>query len=221
MSNYILKYGRDDRVKYISHLDFMRCFHRTVRRTDLQFIFSQGFNPHPVMTIAQPLSVGVTSESEFMKVGFEDGYKPREIVEILNQAFPPGFKVYSCFKLNAKEIDITQIDKALYVVEIEHEGKADIDAFMANKELIVPKKTKSGIKDSDIRPHIFEMKEVSDINGVLTLEMIISVGSSYNLKPETVAEAMEKYCDGFKKGFMTIHRKEMYGGNVERLINIV
>lgn len=40
------------------------------------------------MTIAQPLSVGVTSECEYMKVGFEDGYKPREIVEILNKAFP-------------------------------------------------------------------------------------------------------------------------------------
>lgn len=221
MSNYILKYGRDDRVKYISHLDFMRCFHRTVRRTDLRFIFSQGFNPHPVMTIAQPMSVGVTSECEFMKVGFEDDYKPREIVEILNKAFPPGFKAYSCFKLNAKEIDVAKIDKALYVVEMEHEGKADINKFLENKELIVPKKTKSGIKDSDIRPHIFEMKEISDVGGILTLEMLISVGSAYNLKPETVADAMDSYCEGFKHGFMNIHRKAMYGGNVERLKNIV
>lgn len=220
MSNYILKYGRDERVKYISHLDFIRCFHRTVRRTELQFIFSQGFNPHPVMTIAQPLSVGVTSESEFMKVGFEDGCKPREIVDILNRAFPPGFKAYSCFKLTAKEIDINKIDKALYIVEAEREGKADIDAFMTHKELIVPKKTKSAVRDSDIRPHIFELKELSDENGILTLEMLISVGSEYNLKPLTVLDAMEKYCDGFKHGFMNIHRKAMYGGNAERLKNI-
>lgn len=220
MSNYILKYGRDDRVKYISHLDFMRCFHRTVRRTDLQFIFSQGFNPHPVMTIAQPLSVGVTSESEFMKVGFEDAYKPGEIVKILNNAFPPGFKAYSCFKLTAKEIDITKIDKALYVVEMEHEGELDINSFLENKELIVPKKTKSGIKDSDIRPHIFDIKKICDTNGILTIEMLLSVGSNYNLKPETAADAMDKYCPGFKHGFMNIHRKSMYGGNVERLKNI-
>jgi radical SAM-linked protein len=166
------------------------------------------------------MSVGVTSESEFMKVGFEDGYKPREIVDILNKAFPPGFKAYSCFKLTAKEIDITKIDKALYVVEMEHEGDIDIDAFMANKELIVPKKTKSGIKDSDIRPHIFEINKISDDNGVITLEMLISVGSAYNLKPETVADAMDKYCEGFNHGFMNIHRKAMYGGNVERLKNI-
>ena len=221
MSRYIIKYGRDDRVKYISHLDFMRCFHRTIRRSRLQFLFSQGFNPHPIMTIAQPLSVGVTSESEFMNVGFEDGFKPREIVAILNDAFPPGFKAYSCFKLNAKEIDVAKIDKALYIVEAEHEGKADIEAFMANKELIVPKKTKRGISDSDIRPHIFELRELSDNDGVITLEMLISVGSAYNLKPETVLDAMDKYCEGFSHGFMSIHRKAMYGGGVEKLKNIV
>ena len=64
MAKYILKYGRDDRVKFISHLDFVRCFHRAVRRSSLNFEFSQGFNPHPVMTIAQPLPVAVTSKCE-------------------------------------------------------------------------------------------------------------------------------------------------------------
>lgn len=221
MANYILKYGRDERVKYISHLDFLRCFHRTVRRTNLQFVFSQGFNPHPVMTIAQPLSVGVTSECEYMKVGFEDGFKPREIVEILNDAFPPGFKAYSAFKLSAKEIDVAKINRARYIVEVEHEGVADIEAFMANPQLLVMKKSKSGVKESDIRPHIFELAAVSDVDGVLTLDMLISIGSDYNLKPESVVEAMGIYCDGFKPGFISVHRKEMFGGGVEKLKNIV
>ena len=217
MGNYILKYGRDDRVKYISHLDFMRCFHRTVRRTDLQFIFSQGFNPHPVMTIAQPLSVGVTSECEYMKVGFEDGYKPREIVEILNKAFPPGFKAYSAYKLTAKEIDITKIDKARYIVEAEHEGSVDIDSFMANEKLIVMKKSKSGVKESDIRPYIYRIEKISEDNGILVLKMCISVGSVYNLKPQSVIDAMEKYCDNFKGGFMNVHRNSMTIGDKEIL----
>ena len=79
MSNYVIKYGRDDRVKYISHLDFMRCFHRAVRRSELNFAFSQGFNPHPIMTVAQPLSVGVTSECEYMKVGFDGEYSENDM----------------------------------------------------------------------------------------------------------------------------------------------
>ena len=90
MSNYVLKYSRDERVKYISHLDFIRTFHRTVRRAGLLMSFSQGFNPHPVMTIAMPLSVGVTSDSEYIKIGFQEDYSEQEIMEKLNVSLPVG-----------------------------------------------------------------------------------------------------------------------------------
>ena len=65
MSNYVLKYSRGEEVKYISHLDFVRMFHRAVRRAGLPMSYSHGFNPHPVMTVAMPLSVGVTSDVQY------------------------------------------------------------------------------------------------------------------------------------------------------------
>lgn len=209
MAKYILKYGRDDRVKFISHLDFVRCFHRAVRRSALNFEFSQGFNPHPVMTIAQPMPVGVTSECEYMKVGFVTELDADAIVDELNRSMPPGFTFYAAYKLTAKEIDLTKISKAEYIVEIECERPGDINALMAHPELIVPKKTKSGVKDSDIRPHIFEVEDMGFESGIQTVRMIISCGSQYNLKPQTVVEAMAKYCDGFTFTFTAAHRRRM------------
>lgn len=214
MSKYIVKYGRDDRVKFISHLDFVRCFHRAVRRSDLNFEFSQGYNPHPVMTIAQPLPVGVTSECEYMKVGLVTELDEDGILKELNGSMPPGFKIYGVHKLAAKEIDLTKIDKAEYIVEIECNREADTDTLMNEKELIVPKKTKSGIKDSDIRPHIFEAEMLGFADGIQTIRIVVSCGSVYNLKPETVVSAMEKYCDDYKVSFVAAHRKRMLiGGN--------
>lgn len=217
MSNYILKYSRDDRVKYISHLDFMRLFHRTIRRTGMNFVFSQGFNPHPIMTVAQPLSVGVTSGCEYMKVGFDGEYSEKEIVDTINGAFPPGYKILAAKKVEGKEIDLTKLDRAVYTIELEYEGNADIDALLANDELVVMKKTKSGVKESDIRPYIYSIEKIGDENGVLTLKMCIAVGSVYNLKPQSVIDAMEKYLDNFKAGFMNVHRNSMTYGNVEFL----
>lgn len=217
MSNYILKYSRDDRVKYISHLDFMRLFHRAVRRSNLPFMFSQGFNPHPIMTVAQPLSVGVTSDGEYMKVGFDGEFGEGEIVNRLNSAMPPGYKILAAKRVEGKEIDITKLDHAVYTVEIECEGKVDIDEFLANKELKVMKKSKSGIKESDIRPYIYELRLVKDEDGIQTYEMCLSVGSVYNLKPDSVVDAMEKYCDGFKAEFFSVHRNKMMQGNKELL----
>lgn len=217
MSNYILKYSRDDRVKYISHLDFVRMFHRTIRRTDINFVFSQGFNPHPVMTVAQPLSVGVTSDCEYMKVGFDGEYSENELLEKINNAFPPGYKILAAKKVSGKEIDLTKLDRAVYTVELEYEGNVDIDGFLSNKELVVMKKTKSGEKESDIRPYIYELEKISENNGILVLKMCIAVGSSYNLKPQSVIDAMEKYMDNFKSGFMNVHRNKMLRGDIEYL----
>ena len=209
MSKFILKYGRDDRVKFISHLDFVRCFHRAVRRSKLNFEFSQGFNPHPVMTIAQPLPVGVTSECEYIKVGLITSLNNEQVTAELNRAMPPGFTFYKAHRLKAKEIDLTKIDLAEYIVEIECNMPGDIEYLLNQTELIVPKKTKKGISDSDIRPHIFEAEPIGFENGIQTVRMLLSCGSQYNLRPETVVSAMEKYCDGFKSTFVAVHRKRM------------
>ncbi len=209
MAKYIVKYGRDDRVKFISHLDFVRCFHRAVRRSELNFEFSQGFNPHPVMTIAQPLPVCVTSESEYMKVGFVTDMSDSEICDELNRSMPPGFTVYGVKRVEGKEIDLTKINMAEYITEIECETPCDIEKLLNEKELVVPKKTKSGIKDSDIRPHIFEIEKLDFSDGIMTVRMIVSCGSDYNLKPQTVVDAAEKYIEGFMPTFSISHRKRM------------
>ncbi len=209
MAKYILKYGRDDRVKFISHLDFVRCFHRAVRRSALNFEFSQGFNPHPVMTIAQPLPVCVTSESEYMKVGLVTDLNESEIKDELNKSMPPGFAVYGVKEVVAKEIDLTKINRAEYITEIECNLPCDVAELLKQKELIVPKKTKSGIKDSDIRPHIFELEAIDFSDNIMTIRMVVSCGNEYNLKPETVVSAMEKYIDGFTPSFCASHRKRM------------
>ena len=209
MAKYILKYGRDSRVKFISHLDFVRCFHRAVRRSSLNFEFSQGFNPHPVMTIAQPLPVCVTSESEYMKVGFVTDLSEDGIRAELESVMPPGFFVYGVKKLQAKEIDLTKINMAEYITEVECSSPCDAHKLLEFSELIVPKKTKSGVKDSDIRPHIFSLEVLGFKDSVMTIKMRVSCGSEYNLKPETVVLAMEKYLDGFSYDFIMSHRKTM------------
>ena len=217
MSDYIIKYGRDDRVKYISHLDFVRLFHRAVRRAGLPFIFSQGFNPHPVMTVAQPLSVGVTSDCEYMRVGLDLDCDGDYVKAKINGALPPGYRIIAAKKVKGKEFDLSKLDRAEYITETECNKDVDVDAFLAHKELIVPKKSKSGTKDSDIRPYIYEIENLGFCDGVLTLKMLLSVGNTYNLKPQSVKDAMEKYIDGFFTGFMTVHRISMRAGEVEFL----
>lgn len=216
MSNYVLKYARDERVKYISHLDFIRTFHRTVRRAGLAMSFSQGFNPHPVMTVAMPLSVGVTSSCEYMKIGFDEDYSEAEIVERLNAAFPSGFKVLAAVKTEGKQHDFAKLDRAVYKVEVECNGDAfDEKRFLQNEELLVMKKSKSGTKEADIRPYIYDFAVEERSADKLVLTMCLAAGNSYNLKVDSVIDAMEKYTEGLSVEFFCVHREKMLAGESE------
>lgn len=218
MSNYVLKYQRGEEVKYISHLDFMRFMQRVIRRSELLMEFSKGFNPHPIMTVAMPLSVGVTSSGEYMKVGFRDGYTEEEILNALNKAMPRGFKILLVKKDEDKKYDFKKLDRAEYIVKIETDIEPDIDAFLENKELLVMKKSKSGIKEADIRPYIYKIEKISFNDGCLILKMCVAAGNIYNLKPETVIDAMKKYIDGFSTDFFLIHREKILAGEKELMI---
>lgn len=218
LSNYILKYARDERVKYISHLDFIRTFNRTVRRAGLEMSFSQGYNPHPIMTVAMPLSVGVTSDCEYMKIGFDGNYTEDEIKNRLNAAFPKGFEIIEVCKTEGKQHDFAKLDRAVYTVEIEGGCKAfDAEKFMKNPEMKIMKKSKSGVKESDIRPYIYSFDVLEQTDDKMKLQMCIAAGNSYNLKVDSVIEAMEKYSDGFKAEFFCIHRNNILSGENELL----
>ena len=219
MSNYVIKYSKDVQVRYISHLDFMRTFYRAARRSGLMMAYSSGFNPHPLMTVAMPLSVGVTSQTEYMKIGFSEDYGEEEIKERLNSAFPDGLFVIAVKKLDGKETEFAKINKVIYETEIECNDSSlfSADKFLENKTLLVMKKTKSGEKESDIRPYIYEFEAETQDKNRMKLRMCIAAGNDYNLKVETVLAAMEKYTKGFEVTFSCSHRVSILANDKEIL----
>ena len=56
----IYRFGKLGRLRYISHLDLQRFMMRALRRTDLPVSYSQGFNPHPQMSFASALALGMS-----------------------------------------------------------------------------------------------------------------------------------------------------------------
>ena len=200
-NNYYLRYERDHRVKYVSHLDFVRMFGRALRRAHLPIAFSEGFNPHPLLTFALPLSVGYTSECEILEIALTESVPSEEIVGRLNNVLPEGVKIISAHvgKSNMKKLDI-----ALYEVYPQKTPAGILD-FLLKNEILIEKKTKSGIKETDIRPDIKDIKVSLE-----KIEMILSAGSRANLKPEVVIAAMNKYIDGYQSGNCHYHRKQIF-----------
>ncbi len=220
MSNYVIKYSRGERVKYISHLDFVRMFHRAVRRAGIDFVFSSGFNPHPIMTVALPLSVGVTADGELMRVGFDSEFSQEQIVTLLNDSLPDGYKIVKLIKCDGKTPDFNSIEKAEYIIDAECTGadKLSCEDFLKNTQIVVPKRTKSGEKDTDIREMIYSVEKIAPQNGDMALKVCIAAGNSQNLKPETLVAAINKYCPDTQIGFFSVHRNALLDKDGKELI---
>ena len=205
LSNCYFIYEKTQSAKYVSHLDFVRMFGRALRRAHIPIAYSEGFNPHPILGFALPLSVGYTSECEILELTLSEDISPSEIMDRLNSVLPQGVRITAAFSGKSR---MKELSYALYDVYPENTVQS-IEEFLSMDKILIDKKTKSGIKETDIRPDIKDIK----INGK-KIEMLLSAGSRANLKPEVVINAMNKYIKSFDCGECDYHRKEIYANDM-------
>lgn len=207
-----VKFIKDETVKYLGHLDILRTFGRAIRRSGVPIIYSQGFNPHPSMSFALPLSVGVTSEGEYVDMDIEGEMSPKELVDTLNNGLPNGLKSVSAEEVDVRSNAMADVRWAKYRVRVEGKGLNDInkkvEELLNIKEVIVLKETKSGTKEADIRTDIRELSVLSARDKTAELTMGLSAGSVSNLKPEFVIEGLKKYCEVIVDD-IEVHRVEL------------
>lgn len=175
-----LQYKKGDALKYIAHLDTLRAFIRALRRSRLPIAYSQGFNPHPIISFLMPLSLGFTSNCEMVDIGFAEEISYEEAAERLDQALPPGFTVTGAAAPVHKPAEITEAEYSV-TFHSPLPSQEEVDAFFGQSSLVVPKKSKRGMKEVDIMPMIHR---ASYQDGVLTLRL--AAGNTENLNPELV-----------------------------------
>ena len=97
MRSVRVEFRKFGRAKYISHLDLNRFMIKVIRRSKIPVWYSEGFNPHPYITFAQPLSLGFESDYDLMDIRLDDDSFTNEAVyNALNVLMPEGIEVVAC-----------------------------------------------------------------------------------------------------------------------------
>ena len=126
---YVIKFTKGADIKFIGHLDLMRTIQRIIRRSGLPAEYSKGFNPHMALSIAQPLSVGVYSDGEYLDLVLTEAVGVGEVLEKLNESAPPTIKFLHATSVeiveNVKRLPQTMalLDGARYIIKIKLNGK--------------------------------------------------------------------------------------------------
>lgn len=174
-------------MKFIGHLDILRLFERVFKRSGLPVAHSQGFNPRPQIIFGQPMPLGLTSEGEFADVELIGRHDPREFVKIMNDALPPGIRVLDAKeKINPSNL-MGQISAARYRVCFKAPEDLNLHKLMeevlAADTIPVMKKGKSGEKEKNIRPFIYELTGSSNASGGC-LVVLLGAGQDDNIRPD-------------------------------------
>ena len=82
-------------MKFIGHLDVMRYFQKAMRRAGIDIAYSEGMSPHMIMSFAQPLGVGLTSDGEYMDVELRTPIASDEAIRRLNEVGVEGITAVS------------------------------------------------------------------------------------------------------------------------------
>lgn len=89
----VANFTMEDDLRFLSHQETLRMLRRALIRANIDLWYSQGFNPHPKITLPLPRSVGVASKCEMMNVLIYVDDQPlnsNEIEQKIQDQLPAG-----------------------------------------------------------------------------------------------------------------------------------
>lgn len=207
---YVIRFEKTGVICYTSHLDIMKVFKRSFKRAGIRLAYSQGFNPHPKMGFAQPLSLGYRGHDEYIEFETAADYEEKngeEILEALRAIMPEGLTLISIKEApELKKTLASMTVAAEYEILIPLSGPVCGDArelwnrYMGQEAITTLKKQKKKKEPVlvDIRPKIRSLT-FNPKADCLVLDATLDAGSESNLSPEllidTVIRDLEIDCD--------------------------
>lgn len=230
-----LKFTKAGTMKFIGHLDVMRYFQKAFRRCEIDISYSQGFNPHQLISFASPLGVGLTSDGEYLDMQLESSESSEKMIDIINSAMNDEFQIVEFVQLpDQSKTSMSIVAAADYQISLKdgyhkcEDFQHKFQKFMEQEQIIITKKTKKSTVEMDIKPFIyhyaftkedFEKETKHNFSDTVAeqyyneqkLFVQVSAGSVVNIKPNQIVEAFYEYMKQEIEPFSyQYHRMEMY-----------
>ena len=207
-----LRYSKTGRAKFISHLDLMSTMRRALLRAGVALKYSQGFNPHPVMSIALPLSVGFESVCELIDFESTAELDAAALPGTLNRFLPEGLEILDAYAPQRKFSAISWIEFGagfVYDAGAPPNIAEQLTQVYRAGSIIISKKTKRGESELDIVPFIRDV-EFFDADGITLRVKLFAQNPS--ISPANLISALP--CN-LAPDFMTVKRLQVFDADME------
>jgi radical SAM-linked protein len=198
----VVKFRIGGNLRFLSHAETLRVFQRACVRAGMKIRYSQGFNPHPKLSLPLPRSVGVEADDDLLclrvdKSASAQGHKSTSefcdsIKANLSQQLPAGFELISVTIADGKTS--FQPCSATYILEVKREYLDDklknrIGDLLANETLNIQRKTAVGNSEFRIVDVRGFLKSIVLKDKCIVVEC--KVGSAGSIRVEEILELLE------------------------------
>ncbi len=190
-----MSFEKTGMAKFISHLDTVRCITRAMKRACVPIWFTEGFNPHAFLTFAMPLSLGFESLCETVDFRLMEETDLNELAERINNALPVDITVKEIYVYETSPNGIRWAEYKIVFNNPDNLLLGQAEKILSSDEIMVLKKAKKGRnkveKEVNIKEHIKSF-ELSEDDGKLILNTVLSSGTSVNINPMLLIGALVK-----------------------------
>ncbi len=205
-------FEKGERIRHIGHLDIQRSVQRGLRRSGLPVAYSQGFNPHILITFASALSTGACGKREIMDVTMAEEVDEKEFLTRMNRAMPPEMQLKEARAVDSKHPSLMgMVRAAVYDLAIRDEetGRmliAAIPAMMEKERIPAMRKTKTKLTEVNIKPLILSISgEENHIRATLILN------ERESCKPQMLLDALKETAGITEEVRMLVTRESLLG----------
>lgn len=208
------------RLRHIGHLDIQRAMQRALRRSGLPVSYSKGFNPHILLTFASALATGAMGEKEILDVSLDAPVEADAFMTAMNTALPPDMQLSFAKPMEDRHPALMAMVRAAdYELTLQDDEAAQtlahaIPGFLAQESITAMRKSKSGMKECDIRPLIHDLRMEGNI---LIARMTLTEAST--CKPDMLLTALSDFA-GIDAPRMLVNRKGLLGESDGQLVHL-
>jgi radical SAM family uncharacterized protein/radical SAM-linked protein len=219
-------FGKVGEMGLISHLDLVRLFDRAVRRAALPVSFTGGYHPSPRISIANALSLGITSNGEIVDFELTEQIDVDEFRTRLAAQLPANIPIYRVEDVALKSPNASRLmAQAEYLITVQIIGQDNQDNIEAatwqqwiesinnSQEIIWSKTTKSGNKQEiNLRDRLLSLTLESISDTALQTAVIRFTGScrndGTNLSPDNLVYMLEQVAN-IEGQLLQVHRQQL------------
>ncbi|MBO5273078.1 MAG: DUF2344 domain-containing protein [Clostridia bacterium] len=192
-----IKFIKQGALKFISHLDLCRTMKTALIRAGIPIYYTEGFNPHPKMVFALPLSIGASSDCEYMDLKLVAEMSDAEVKERLAAALPVELAPIAVYEPQVKFAEIGWARYRMTFFGDYGVGSAAKLTEMLTSPMIVMKHTKNGERETDIQGGIGRF-EIVELEGAAVLDIMLKADSANYTNPELIVQAMKEKPEDYR-----------------------